>query len=166
MNLQSFAFLLFSVMTIGGAGLVVYHRNILYAAFSLMLCFFGLAGLYILLLADFVAAVQVLLYVGGVIILILFAIMLSQKMTGSALIEERIKKAPTTIGGLVILAYLLRFVFRTKWPLLIEPASPEATIATLGNLLLSDYVLPFEVASILLLAALIGAVTFVRQKNG
>ena len=164
MNLYYLTFILFSVITVGSAAVVVYHRNILYAAFSLILTFFGIAGLYVLLLADFIAAVQILLYVGGIVILILFAIMLSQKLYGADITEERTKKIPATLGAIILLAFLLRIVFRTKWPLLIEPEAPKATVATLGNLLLSDYVLPFEVASILLVAALIGAVILVRQK--
>jgi len=155
-------YLLAALTLVGGAG-VAFTRNIIYSALSLMVAFLGVAGLYILLNAEFVAGVQVLIYVGGVLVLTLFAVMLTHKIAD-------IQVSNRTVGrwlGLVVVAG----VFVTAYKAM-EQATwrsgqwSEASQSTygIGNALLSEYVLPFELASVVLLAVLVGAVVLSRKE--
>ncbi|HLD74533.1 MAG TPA: NADH-quinone oxidoreductase subunit J [Bdellovibrionota bacterium] len=154
--------LIFGILTVGSALIVVFHPNIVYAAFSLIFTFFGMAGLFIFLSADFVAGIQVLIYVGGILVLILFAIMLSHRLFGSSLNEEKKKLFLPLALGLPLLIILFAAFASAPWNTGAEVLR-DKTVADLGELLLDRYILPFELASILLLGALIGAVYLVRS---
>ena len=147
-----------------GALGVVLLPNIVYSAFLLGGVFLSVAGLYLLLNASFVAAAQVLVYVGAVNVLILFAIMLVNKKETLAVIPGlplRRLLSGAVCGGLFVL--LIRVAFTTDWalpgPL---PVGEEATIR-IGEHLFSDYLLPFELASVLLLMSMIGAIVLARR---
>jgi NADH-quinone oxidoreductase subunit J len=147
---------------VGAAG-VAFSRNIIYSALSLMLSFMGVAGLYVVLDADFVAGVQVLLYVGGVLVLTLFAVMLTHGI-------QDIEVSNRSVGRLVALlivagsfAVLYRAFMQTSW-WAGEIAERIPSTYAVGNALLSTYILPFEVASIVLLAVLVGAVVLTRKE--
>jgi len=122
------------------------------------------AGLLALLGADFLAATQVLIYIGGVMILLLFAIMLSEKVTNEDLfIREKALPALLVLGALQLI--LVKVVLDAPWNERPGPAAAmEPTTEILGRLLLNEYLLPFEVISTLLLAALIGAVVLIRKE--
>jgi len=154
--------LIFGALTVGSALIVVFHPNIVYAAFSLILTFFGIAGLFVFLSADFVAGIQVLIYVGGILVLILFAIMLSQKLFGHSLNEEKKKLFLPLALGLPLLIILFATFVSADWNIGAEVLR-DKTVADLGHLLLDKYIIPFELASILLLGALVGAVYLVRK---
>jgi|SRR3989338_2230352 len=154
--------LIFGILTVGSALIVVFHPNIVYAAFSLIFTFFGMAGLFIFLSADFVAGIQVLIYVGGILVLILFAIMLSHRLFGSSLNEEKKKLFLPLALGLPLLIILFAAFASAPWNTGAEVLR-DKTVADLGELLLDRYILPFELASVLLLGALIGAVYLVRS---
>ena len=154
--------LVFGILTVGSALIVVFHPNIVYAAFSLIFTFFGMAGLFIFLSADFVAGIQVLIYVGGILVLILFAIMLSHRLFGSSLNEEKKKLFLPLALGLPLLIILFAAFASAPWNTGAEVLR-DKTVADLGELLLDRYILPFELASVLLLGALIGAVYLVRS---
>ncbi|MBI2608776.1 MAG: NADH-quinone oxidoreductase subunit J [Deltaproteobacteria bacterium] len=156
--------LIFGLITVVSAALAVFHPHIVYAAFSLMLTFFGVAGLYVFLQADFVAGVQVLIYVGGILILFLFAIMLSHKLFGSPLRDLQKKLIPALGLSLPIFFIIAYVIFSTNWNLVSQTGQNE-TVSSLGHLILDQYILPFELASILLLGALIGAVYLVRSSD-
>ena len=152
-----------AVVAIGALG-VVLLPNIVYSAFLLGGVFLSVAGLYLLLNASFVAAAQVLVYVGAVNVLILFAIMLVNKKETLAVIPGlplRRLLSGAVCGGLFVL--LIRVAFTTDWalpgPL---PVGEEATIR-IGEHLFSDYLLPFELASVLLLMSMIGAIVLARR---
>ena len=155
--------LLAATVAIGALG-VVLLPNIVYSAFLLGGVFMAVAGLYLLLNASFVAAAQVLVYVGAVNVLILFAIMLvNKKETMAAIPGLGLRRL---LSGLVcggLFALLIRVALTTPWalpgPL---PVGEEATIR-LGEHLFSDYLLPFELASVLLLMAMIGAIVLARR---
>ena len=157
-------FLVLSVTLVAGSLGVVLLPNIVYSAFLLGGVFLSVAGLYLLLNASFVAAAQVLVYVGAVNVLILFAIMLVNKKEDLAAIPglalRRLLSGAVCAG---LLALLLRVAFTTPWatpgP---EPVGDEATIR-IGEHLFSDYLLPFELASVLLLMAMIGAIVLARR---
>ena len=154
--------LVFGILTVGSALIVVFHPDIVYAAFSLIFTFFGMAGLFIFLSADFVAGIQVLIYVGGILVLILFAIMLSHRLFGSSLNEEKKKLFLPLALGLPLLIILFAAFASAPWNTGAEVLR-DKTVADLGELLLDRYILPFELASVLLLGALIGAVYLVRS---
>ena len=137
--------LVFGLITVASAALAVFHPHIVYAAFSLMFTFFGVAGLYIFLQADFVAGVQVLIYIGGILILFLFAIMLSHKLFGSSLKDSQKKLIPTLLLSLPLLVIIVYVVFSTDWKI-VSHIEQHKTVARLGNLILDQYILPFELA--------------------
>lgn len=156
-------FLLSAAVVLGSLG-VVLLPNIVYAAFLLGGVFLSVSGLYLLLNASFVAAAQILVYVGAVNVLILFAIMLVNKKENMAAVPGlplRRLLSGLVCGGLFVL--LIRVAFTTPWALP-GPASvgEEATIR-IGEHLFSDYLLPFELASVLLLMAMIGAIVLARR---
>ncbi|MEA5424813.1 NADH-quinone oxidoreductase subunit J [Synechococcus sp. CCY9202] len=161
---QQICFLVLSATLVFGSLGVVLLPNIVYSAFLLGGVFLSVAGLYLLLNASFVAAAQVLVYVGAVNVLILFAIMLVNKQETLAAIPGLLLRrilSGAVCAGLFLL--LVRVAFTTDWALPgPEPIGDEATIR-IGEHLFSDYLLPFELASVLLLMAMIGAIVLARR---
>ncbi len=189
---QTIAFFAFAVMTLGGGLMVVINRNLWHSALFLMLSLFGTSGLFVLLVAPFLAAVQVLVYIGAIAILVLFAIMLTRRMMG--LEETQNTQWPAAAAVAVVLFIILVI---TISPLVDEeavtdifgdkvanlnanlPVDPDAkdsgvvanndldivTVEAIGEALVTrdGFVLPFELASILLTAALIGAIVVARE---
>ena len=143
---------------------VVYSKKLLNSAIFLLFTLFGVAGLYIFLWADFLAAVQVVVYIGGILILIIFGIMLTNRITTVHISHSSIQRG---YGGIVVVVLMGLFgwmIVKTPW--LLKPANePSETVSIIGNLMLTDYLMPFEVASILLLGALIGAATLSRSER-
>jgi NADH-quinone oxidoreductase subunit J len=163
-HLADLVFYAFAVMTIAGAAGCAFSRNIIYSAWSLLFAFMGVAGLYVFLGADFPAVAQVLIYVGGILVLILFAIMLTKQIGGDPKLTNAHLALPVgaalaaaTVGTLTYMAVMApwRIVPTRSW----EPSS-----AGLGIAFLTDFLLPFEVASVVLLAALVGAVIIARKE--
>jgi NAD(P)H-quinone oxidoreductase subunit 6 len=161
---QFICFAALSATLVLGALGVVLLPNIVYSAFLLAGVFLSVAGLYLMLNASFVAAAQVLVYVGAVNVLILFAIMLVNKREDLSVIKGlALRRALSGLvcGGLFVL--LIRVAITTPWALPgPTPVGEEATIR-IGEHLFSDYLLPFELASVLLLMAMIGAIVLARR---
>ncbi|MEB3235514.1 MAG: NADH-quinone oxidoreductase subunit J [Cyanobacteriota bacterium] len=161
---QLICFAVLSLTLVVGSFGVVLLPNIVYSAFLLGGVFLSVAGLYLLLNASFVAAAQVLVYVGAVNVLILFAIMLVNKredlsdIPGLAL---RRTLSAGVCGGLFVL--LIRVAFTTPWALPGPASIGEEATVRIGEHLFSDYLLPFELASVLLLMAMIGAIVLARR---
>ncbi|MBC8323094.1 MAG: NADH-quinone oxidoreductase subunit J [Candidatus Marinimicrobia bacterium] len=158
------AFWMIVLLTLVSAAIVVLNRNLVYSAIALLFTFFGVAGLYVFLWADFLAGVQVIIYVGGILVLIIFGIMLTNRITSVNISHTSVQKS---MGGLVVLGILSVLgimIFNTPW-LQTEFVEPVQTTATIGTLLMMDYLLPFEVASLLLLAALMGAAMLSRRNE-
>jgi NADH:ubiquinone oxidoreductase subunit 6 (subunit J) len=157
-----FVFLICSALILGCGFIVVYSRNIVHSGFSLLGTFTGVAGFYFLMEANFIAAAQILVYVGGVLIVILFAIMLTRGI-GTVYNSNASKGAiPATLFAMIIAAGLIFIAFRFPWKLRTEAAS--LSVAQLGDALLGQFLIPFEFLSLLLLTALVGAVTLVRKE--
>ena len=157
-------FLILSFVIISGSLGVVLLNNIVYSAFLLGGVFMSVAGFYLLLNASFVAAAQVLVYVGAVNVLILFAIMLVNKREDLKPIKGlRVRKFFSGIvcGGLLLL--LLRVDLNTEWSTPGPKAIGEEATIRIGEHLFTDYLLPFELASVLLLMAMIGAIVLARR---
>ena len=153
------------IMMIGTALGVVLLPKIVHSAFLLAGVFISIAGLYILLNADFVAAAQILVYVGAVNVLILFAIMLVNKQEDYPTLPGRtIRKIATAGVCFGLFAILGTMVLATPWSLdSTSPAVVDNTIIALGEHFFSDYLLPFELASVLLLMAMVGAIILARR---
>lgn len=155
------AFYIFGAITLGGAAGVVFGRNMFHAALFLVASFFGLAGIYVLLQADFLAAVQVLIYAGAISVLVVFAIMLTRQVERGN--EWNQLRGPGLLLGVLLLLGLLFVLTGTRWYTGTGPY-PTDTVATLARQLFGPWVLPFEVASVLLLAALVGAIIIAREE--
>jgi NADH-quinone oxidoreductase subunit J len=163
MDTFDIVFYAFAVITVVSAFVVVFSRNIMYAAFSLLFTFFGVAGLYVLLSADFLAVTQILIYVGGILVLMLFGVMLTNNVVSVDIKTGTLNTVPALIAAAVIVGSL-GAIFYATWSTVAMPATaPSATTRAIGELLMTGYVLPFEVASVVLLAALVGAAFMARR---
>ena len=164
-SVQFIAFVILAFSMIATALGVVLLDNIVYSAFLLGGVFLSISGLYILLNADFVAAAQILIYVGAINVLILFAIMLVNKTENFQQVKGRLIRQISTgvvCAGLFVL--LSTMILATPWQLSdISPAVIENTIVTMGQHFFSDFLLPFEIASVLLLMAMVGAIILARR---
>jgi len=162
-GVQLVSFGVLSAMAIGFALGVVWAPSIVYSGFLLGGVFLSIAGLYLLLNADFVAAAQVLIYVGAVNVLILFAIMLvNRRYTFAPLKLGWLRNGVTAAVCLGLFALLTAMALNTPWQL--EPIQPTSSALVMGGHFFSDYLLPFELASVLLLMALIGAIVLARRE--
>jgi NADH-quinone oxidoreductase subunit J len=163
MTIQLGIFYILAAFTVWAAAVVVLGKNIVRAAVALIFTFCGMAALYVLLDAEFLAAVQVLIYVGGITILLLFAIMLTSRISSAAtrvINDQVLLSAIAAVGLLVGLIYAaVRGIPALSGP----PRLPE-TAPFLGRALLTTYALPFEVVSILLLAGMVGAIVLARKE--
>ena len=165
-GVQIVSFCLLTLMMLGAALGVVLLSNIVYSAFLLGGVFISMAGLYLLLNADFVAAAQVLIYVGAVNVLILFAIMLVNKRQDfKPLPNVWIRQGSTALvcGGLFVL--LSTMVIATPWASAKGVPTPgQSSIVKIGEHFFTDFLLPFELASVLLLMAMVGAIILARRE--
>jgi NADH-quinone oxidoreductase subunit J len=157
-------FYFFAAMTVISAGVVVFSRNLIHSAFALLFTFFGVAALYVFLGADFLAATQMVIYVGGILVLLIFGVMLTQKISEMKLKSETFQFWPGLILAGTVFALLALVMLTTTWH---SPAvqEPKPTTAAIGELFMKEYILPFEIASIFLLIALIGAAMIVRRRS-
>ncbi len=154
-------FYLLAILTVGSSAIVAFSRNIVHSTFALFGAFMGVAGIYVLLAADFVAMVQLLLYVGGILVLTLFAVMLTQGIADVTVSNRAVGRLPALIVSAVAGVVMIFAVFKTPWHQGAK-AIVHPTTYGIGNAFLGTYALPFELASIVLLAALIGAVVISR----
>jgi NADH-quinone oxidoreductase subunit J len=160
--MSTIIFWLFVLFTIASAFKVVHSHNLIYSALSLLLTLFGVTALYVFLWADFLAGVQIVVYIGGILILLLFGIMLTHKITSIQITQLNMQRGAAGASAFGILMILLWMIFKTPWAVG-SASEPVGTVREIGILLMTDYLLPFEVASILLLAALIGAAMLSRK---
>jgi NADH:ubiquinone oxidoreductase subunit 6 (subunit J) len=156
------AFWILAAITVGAALGVVVVRNLIHAVVFLILSFVSVAGLYITLSADFVAVAQILIYAGAVSVLILFAIVLTPR--GDRGNRETFLRLPALLLALLV-AFTLGYVaIDTSWTIS-DREGFEETASVIGESLLDKYVLPFEIASVLLLVAMMGAIVLVRPEG-
>jgi NADH-quinone oxidoreductase subunit J len=169
LNAQTIAFLIFAILTLGGALGVVISRNLIHGALYLIVSLFGGAGFFVLLSAPFIAVVQVLVYIGAIAILIIFAVMLTRSMTTMRELFNH-QWWLSALAGVLLFALLTVAVIMPIWGANgtkgAQPVSDEvATTEDLGVALVdgNQFVLPFEVASLLLTGAMIGAIVIARD---
>lgn len=163
MNFYDIIFYFFAVVTIGSAGIVVYSRNIVYSAFSLLFTLFGVAGLYVLLNADFIAVAQLLIYVGGILVLLLFGVMLTNKVVNVDIKSGTFQTFPGSILAAFTAGALCGIYYITDWKTVEHIPDVKTTASSLGEMFMTNYLLPFEVVSVVLLVALVGAAMIARK---
>jgi len=161
-TLQQVAFAGVAVVVLGSELMVVTLRNIFHCLLFLALSFLGVAGVYLLLSADFMAAVQVLIYIGAIVVLMMFALMMTHRVMSTDVTQTLgqwwLAPFPVAVG---ILFALHRVFVRYAWGH--EAEAAPATTGIIGRELLTKYVLPFELASILLLVAMVGAIILAKE---
>ena len=159
MSFSIIIFYLFSALAAIAAVCIIFIKNVYYAALLLIVCLLSLAGIYIIAFAEFVAVTQLLIYAGGILVLILFGIMLTAKIAGRPLVVEHQYQVIGTVTGIIFFILLVTQFSSAQFyqQPTVNIQSDYTSINTIGILLMSDYVLPFETVGVLLLIALIGA---------
>lgn len=159
-ELPQLFFYLFAILVLGIGMVVTFSTNLLRSAFALFFVLFGVAGFYVLLGGDFIAVVQILVYAGGVNVLLIFGTMLTSDVSTPQYSNLSFQTLFTAVGGIGFFLLVYFIVSSHDWR--ISPVKEmEPTTQRLGTLLLQDYVLPFEVISFLLLSAMIGSLVLV-----
>ena len=162
MPIAEIVFWLLAAFTIISASFVVLNNQLLYSAIALLFSLFGVAGLYIFLWADFIAGIQLIVYIGGINVLIIFGIMLTNKISSVRLSQTNVQQGVGAVVALWLMILISLVISKTPW-LLADSSEPSGTVGAIGTLLLSKYLLPFEANSLLLLGALIGAALLSRE---
>lgn len=164
MSLETAGFWVLAVLLLGSSLGVVLSKNLFHAVLWLALALVATAGVFLLLAAEFLAAVQILLYAGGVVTVVVFAIMLTERLVGARLAQMNRGLGAGAAVSAAVFAGLAALLLRADLPATPAPVPPEATLA-LGEALLTRYVLPFELLAILFVAALLGALYFARREE-
>ena len=157
------AFVFISLLVIISAFGVVVSSNLVHSAVALLFTLFGVAGLYIFLYADFLAATQVVVYVGGILVLIIFGVMLTNKIDTPSIASSSSNQVFGFILSSLMFTILLGVIFTTDWytnSIMVT----DGTVRPIGRMLLNKYLLPFELVSVLLLGALVGASMLSRKE--
>lgn len=166
-------FALLALVTVGSAIAVATTRRIIHAAFWLFPVFAGIAGFYLYLDAQFLAAIQVLIYIGAILVLIIFAVTLTRHANDTEERQSNMLVLPVILSALVLLAALAGAIGMTHWQpayrtveqINLVPGVVVTDVAAIGLVLLQKYLLPFEITSVLLLAAMIGAIVLARKEH-
>jgi NADH-quinone oxidoreductase subunit J len=157
------SFWIMAVVVVVAALGVIFLRNVFRAALSLILCFITVAGLYITLSADFLAAVQILVYVGAISVLIILAIMMTRDVQQGSPANRM--KVPAFLVAVILLGIMIYTVTKTSWQIASESPLTPTTVTLAQNLFGENgFILPVEIAAMLLLAAILGAIVIAREK--
>ncbi len=162
------AFFAFSALTVGSALLAALSKKIVNSAFALLATFGGVAAIYAILGSDFLAVTQAVVYVGGILILLVFGVLLTDRVPEEYRVRKSRAYLPAVIAATLVFTALAWSITSSVWPKnLSEPlAEPTTTVQAIGVSLLTDYLIPFEFASILLLVVLVGAARVARGARG
>jgi NADH-quinone oxidoreductase subunit J len=163
MQTQFVIFIFLALATLIGAASVALSRNIFWSAMGLLSCLVGVGGMYVLLSADFIAITQVLVYIGGVLVLIIFAVMLTSHIQDINVSNRSMGLAGGFLVFWVVATVLCFVALWTPWKLT-ELPPVEGTTAAIGNGLLGKWLLPFEIASVVLIATMVGAIVVARKE--
>jgi len=162
-SITTAVFYLLAAITVGSALGVALANNVVYSAFALMGTLLGVSALFVLLGADFLGMVQLLVYVGGILVLTLFAVMLTHRISDVNVSNRAVGRLPATVLVGIAFLWMLHVARQAVW-VVKTPEAPAPTTYAIGHAFLTTYVLPFEIASIVLLAALVGAVVVSRKE--
>ncbi len=156
-------FWLLTALVLYSAGVAALSRRIVYAAFGLFFTLLGMAGYFVLLGSGFLAVTQIIVYVGGILVLLMFGILLTSTPLQRDEPTSLLYRASVVVIGILLLALLGTIIFEAPWQVTPDAATPPAEVRALGESLLTTYVLPLEVAGMTLLLCLIGAAYLVRR---
>ncbi len=162
--MADFIFWLIWALIVASAALVAFGSNLIHSVFALMGTFLGVAGIYIFLNADFLAVTQIVVYVGGILVLLVFGIMLTNQISIAQISQSSVQKGIGLVVVLGVLAIILTAILPHDWVGSTLPMAFNDTVSGIGHLLFTDYLILFEIASVLLLGALIGAATLARKE--
>jgi NADH-quinone oxidoreductase subunit J len=157
MNIAGFLFYFFIVSAAASAIAILLIKNVFKAALFLLVCLLSLAAIYILAFAEFVAVTQILIYAGGILVLIIFSIMLTTKISGKPLRTSNTNIVSGISAGIVLLVLLLNYIPGNFMARTTDAMTPSQNIENIGINLMTEYALPFEIAGLLLLVSLLGA---------
>lgn len=161
------AFVFLAIMTVVPALLVVSLKNLLHAGVALFFSLTGVAGLFILLGADFLGVIQLLAYAGGILVLIIFGVFLTARIYEGTKFEVSDRKVPALLGGAIaFVVFVVLSMVISKAEFVTVSGDFKPTTQALGDLFLTKYLLPFELISILLLFVMVGAAVIVRKEIG
>lgn len=163
MSLADIVFIGIAGITLLGGVLAVWPKNVFYNAMALILCLFGVAGLFIYLNAEFLAVIEVIIYIGAISIAIIFAIMLSRPWTQHPARREAGKVIRAVLAGALLFAGLFQVIRSAPW--LTAATEGDYSMPAIGKSLLSVYALPFEAVSLILLIAIIGALVVSSSRD-
>ena len=161
---EQITFVALSVILVGSALAVVLSKNLFHAVLWLALALTGTAGVFLLLDAEFLAAVQLLLYAGGIITIVVFAIVVTERLIGERLTQTNMRIGGGALISLVLLGFIASVVVRHQLPTTRPEMSGDLT-RMLGQAVLTQYVLPFELLAVLMLAGMLGAIYFARPEE-
>jgi len=153
-----------ALLTVVPAVWVAFSPNIVHAGFSLLFTLLGAAGLYAYLGADFIAVTQVMVYVGGVLVLVLFTVMMTRVPRTGRRRHGLDHYVPAAIFAIAVFGLLYKAVTSVQWPA--RDFTPQPTTAEIGTNFMTNYIFPFEYVSLVLLAAMIGAAILIREHRG
>ena len=163
MPITEAVFYLLATFTVACALGVALSNNIMYSAFALMGTLLGVAGTFVMLGADFLGVVQLLVYVGGILVLTIFAVMLTHRIADVNVSNRAVGRPLAVLLVGAIGWWMIKVATTATW-VVKESGTPEPTTYGIGNAFLTDYILPYEIASLVLLVALIGAVVVSRKE--
>ena len=161
---EQLTFAALSVILVGSALAVVLSKNLFHAVLWLALALTGTAGVFLLLDAEFLAAVQLLLYAGGIITIVVFAIVVTERLIGERLTQTNMRIGGSALISAVLLAFIVVVLGRHPLPAA-RPEMPGDLTRILGQAVLTRYVLPFELLAVLMLAGMLGAIYFARPEE-
>lgn len=162
---QTIGFWAVTIVALLAAWKAITGRNLFHNVLFFGLFLLTVASFYFLLQSDFIAVVQILVYIGGVLILLLFGIMLTFKITDTKVRQANTQRGPSLVAVLVLLTFLLTTIQGTTF-MITSKGPGRASVPVIGKLLLSEYILPFEVIGFILLAAIVGAVIIAKEEKG
>jgi len=161
---ETIAFWSLAVVLVGSALAVVLSRNLFHSVLWLALALTGTAGVFLLLEAEFLAAVQLLLYAGGVVTIVVFAIVVTERLVGERITQTNRRITAGAVVALAFVAFVVNFISQQPLAATRQPLTSDLT-RTLGEGVLTRFVLPFELLGVLMLAAMLGAIYFARPED-
>jgi NADH:ubiquinone oxidoreductase subunit 6 (subunit J) len=161
---ETIAFWSLAVVLVGSALAVVLSKNLFHSVLWLALALTGTAGVFLLLEAEFLAAVQLLLYAGGIVTIVVFAIVVTERLVGERITQTNRRITAGAVTSLALIALVVDAILRQPLPATREPLTTDLT-RTIGESVLTRFVLPFELLGVLMLAAMLGAVYFARPED-
>ena len=161
---EQITFATLAIMLVGSALAVVLSKNLFHAVLWLALALTGTAGIFLLLDAEFLAAVQLLLYAGGIITIVVFAIVVTERLVGERITQTNMRIGGGALVSLVLFGFIANVLRKAPLPGA-RPEMPGDLTRMLGQAVLTRYVLPFELLAVLMLAGMLGAIYFARPED-